>query len=465
MGKQRSGSRQPDLLPRSMVSRPIPIEKNHRLVILTEQTDWTELEERAETIRMSKVKNAAGRPPQLRVNLGAMMLKATRDMTWREVEDQIRYYAPARYLCGLTEADWTPDFTTVHDFAVLLGEEGVRLINEYVVVWAVEEKLADPSVVVGDTTAQEAAIPHPNEMGLMAAFMTSVLAASKRAGEAFKQFASKVKGQVKRGREKLRHYRLFGRDKSKAVKNKMVAEMAKLIEAINRQLGGAVESSKQMASRLNKYGIVAREKLVRLHQTMEKLVPQIRYWLKTGFVAQGKIISLHIPELYSIVRGKVGKTVEFGLNWGITRLRGGFLLARLALDRKELQDTRFAVMGVEDQITLFGKAPRAYAYDRGGWGGKNVERLKELGVKEVGLAPRGRADWTVSETTKEKLVSERAQIEGGIGAMKSSRYNFHRPRARSVRMMGACGQLAVLGFNLNKLVRGLAERKEVEVVG
>jgi membrane-associated phospholipid phosphatase len=43
---------------------------------------------------------------------------------------------------------------------------------------------------------------------------------------------------------------------------------------------------------------------------------------------------------------------------------------------------------------------------------------------------------------KEKLVSERAQVEGGIGAVKSSRYNFHRPRARSVRMMGACGQLA-----------------------
>ena len=44
----------------------------------------------------------------------------------------------------------------------------------------------------------------------------------------------------------------------------------------------------------------------------------------------GKIINLHIPELYSIVRGKVGKSVEFGLNWGITRLRGGYLLATLA---------------------------------------------------------------------------------------------------------------------------------------
>jgi hypothetical protein len=49
-------------------------------------------------------------------------------------------------------------------------------------------------------------------------------------------------------------------------------------------------------------------------------------------VAAGKIINLHIPELYSIVRGKVGRKVEFGLSWGITRLRGGFVPATLAGD-------------------------------------------------------------------------------------------------------------------------------------
>src|SRR5713101_8606928 len=216
MSKKPGGAnRQPDLFPRSKTPK-IPIEENHRLVLLTDQTDWTELEERAEVIRLSKVKNAAGRPPHMRANLGAMMLKATRDMTWREVEDQLRHYAPARYLCALTETDWTPDFTTVHDFAVLMGEDGVKLIDEYVVKWAVEEKLADPSVVVADTTAQEAAIPYPNEMGLMAAFVTSVVAASKRAGQVFKKFASTVAKQVKAAREKLREYRLLAKDKSKA---------------------------------------------------------------------------------------------------------------------------------------------------------------------------------------------------------------------------------------------------------
>ena len=93
MSKRGRGSRQAELFPRS--KRPtIAIEENHRLVLLTEETDWTELEIEVESIRMSKVKNATGRPPQLRALIGALLLKATRDMTWREAEDQIRHYAP-----------------------------------------------------------------------------------------------------------------------------------------------------------------------------------------------------------------------------------------------------------------------------------------------------------------------------------------------------------------------------------
>ena len=463
MGKKPGGgSRQPDLFPRS--KRPtIPIEPNHRLVLLTEETDWTELEERVEQIRMSKLKSVAGRPPHLRVLIGALLLKATRDMTWREAEDLIRYYAPARYLCGLTETEWSPDHTTLHDFAVLLGEEGVKLINEYAVKWAVDEKLADPSVVVGDTTAQEAAIPYPNEMGLMAAFMSSVGTATKRGGAALKEFATQAATKIKAAKEKTRRYRLF--TKTKKARLKLLTEMASLVEATQVQLGRALEVASAARRHVTKYGQVAHAKAAQLHETMKKLLPQIRYWLKTGRVAVDKIVSLHIPELYSIVRGKVSKPVEFGLSWGITRLRGGFLLATMAANRRELVDTKFAVRAVDQCIALFGKPPRAYAYDRGGHSLENVAELKKKGVKDVGLAPRGRVAWAVAEEMKEKLVKERALVEAGIGTLKARKYGFNRPRARSAEMMGACGQLAVLGFNINKLVRGLAKRNEMVAVG
>jgi transposase, IS5 family len=461
---RRQRSRQAELFRRS--TRPlIALDENHRLVVMTDEIDWTELQEIVQAIRLSKLKSEAGRPPHLRVLIGALVFRATRKMTYRDTEEQIRHYAPARYLCGLTETDWTPDANTIQDFEELLGEDGIRRINEYVVKWAVEEKLADPAVIVADTTAQEAAIPHPNEMGLMATFVTAVVAASKKVGGALKGFVEKAGRLFAAAKRKVREYRLFAKEKTKAAKNRMVAQMAALVARVRNELSRALATASSTKDRLHRHRRLAWAKLVRLQETLGRLLPQIRYWLRTGYVAANKVISLQIPELYSIVRGKVGKAVEFGLNWGITRLRGGFLLATLAKDKRELHDAKFAVRAVEDHIARFGRAPRAYAYDRGGWSDGNVRELKKLGVKNIGLSPRGRARWLVSGNVKEQLVSERAQIEGGIGTIKCSKYGFNRPVVRSAAAMATCGQRAVLGFNLNKLVRGLVERQGMVLVG
>ena len=454
--------RQIDLFPRSK-SPTIPVANSHRLVQIADTLDWDQLQRRAQQIRLAKLKNAAGQPPHLRATLGAMVLMGTRKLTYREAEDLIQYYAPARYLCGLTESNWTPDFTTIQDFTELMGEEGIRLINQYVIGLAVGKKLADPCTVVADTTAQEAAIPHPNEIGLMAGFLRSVTAAASRVGGAMKKFIHRTAARFDAARQKAREYRLFA--KTKPSKVLMMRQTATIVEKLNRSLGVALEAVSASPRKLRGRAIVAKNKLRQLHRTMSTLLPQIRYWIRTGFVARGKIISLHIPQLYAIVRGKVGKTVEFGLNWGITRLHGGYLLATLARDRHELEDKKFAVRAVEDHAALFGQAPRSYAYDRGGYSTQNVITLQKLGVKEVGLAPQGRTRWAVSEATRVRLVRERALVEAGIGTIKGLRYGFNRPAARSMAMMGACGQRAVLGFNANKLVRELARKKEIALSG
>ena len=280
-----------------------------------------------------------------------------------------------------------------------------------------------------------------------------------------KKFAAMASENFAKAKAKLRDYRLFAKTKSKKQKDAMTTKMVALVEQIQGGLGKALKAAAAGKARLNKYGKVAHGKVEQLHAVMERLTPQIRYWLKTGYVAAGKVVSVHISELYSVVRGKVGKSVEFGLSWGMRRLRGGFLLATVAKDRKDLVDAKFAVSAVDEHIALFGKAPTSYAYDRGGWSTDNIEAITKRGVRDVGLAPRGKAAWKVSGKVKDKLVSERAQVEGGIGTIKHSKYGFNRPAARSARMMGTCGQLAVLGFNLNKMARELAKRRQVVLVG
>ena len=457
---RRGGNRQPELLPRS--KRPaIPLPDNHPMVVLTDTVDWTEMEVRAEKIREKKLKNAAGRPPHLRATLGALTLMALRRLPYRE--EQVRYYAPARYLSGLTETDWTPDFRTIQDFSQLLGEDGVKLINEAVVAQAVALGLADVKIAVADMTAQEAAIPHPNEMGLLGGFIRSIEAAAGKAGKVFKDFLARARGKLRAAKQQVRKYRLFAKDKTKKGKDRLVAQMTSLIETVNKKLGKALAAACEGGRKLRGHAVVARRKLGELHETMTKLVPQIRYWLRTGYVAAGKVINLHIPQLYSVVRGKAGKAVEFGLSWGGTRLGGGFVLATMASSKTDFTDSTFAVRAVEDLVALFGKAPRAYAYDRAGHSAQNVERLRKMRVRDVGLAPRGRTPWSVKGKIKDRLIKERALVEGSIGTTKCPKYGFNKPAARSAAMMGVCGQRAVLGLNLTKLVRGVAKRNGIRL--
>src|SRR5687768_13975698 len=120
MATVTGSSRQGGLFPRSMTPS-IPLDASHPGVLLTERIDWTSLIESAQVLRRKKLKSKAGRPPHLRALLGVLFLMSVRKLAYREAEDLVRYYGPARYLCGLTETAWTPDFTTVNDFAVLLG--------------------------------------------------------------------------------------------------------------------------------------------------------------------------------------------------------------------------------------------------------------------------------------------------------------------------------------------------------
>ncbi|HXJ18622.1 MAG TPA: hypothetical protein VMT03_00200 [Polyangia bacterium] len=81
----------------------------------------------------------------------------------------------------------------------------------------------------------------------------------------------------------------------------------------------------------------------------------------------------------------------------------------------------------------------------------------------MGLAPRGRTPWSVKGKIKDRLIKERALVEGSIGTIKCPKYGFNKPAARSAAMMGVCGQRAVLGLNLTKLVRGVAKRNGIRL--
>ena len=64
----------------------------------------------------------------------------------------------------------------------------------------------------------------------------------------------------------------------------MMKEMAKLVEDLYSELGKAVEQACAAGRKLRGHAVVAQRRLSQLQQTMTKLLPQIRHWLRTGRV-------------------------------------------------------------------------------------------------------------------------------------------------------------------------------------
>lgn len=421
----------------------ISLSEDHELVRLTGLINWMELETIARTVRDGK-KAPSGPQPKYRALVGAVALMSTKKMTYREAEDLIAHYAPARYLCDLMDSDWHLDHVTIFDFTQMLGGEGVAKLNESILIKAKDCGFLDSSVTMSDTTAQEAMIPYPTEVGLMSRFSQLAQRAAGQLGGKFQGMKKSLKETVKKVKELVRNSHLFA--KGREQKAKVGRKIYHTVKKLQQELGSLLACGQKLTSKPGK-------ELTRLVEVMSRLLPQSWHFIKTGFVARKKIIHLQMSELYSIVRGKAGKNVEFGRKWGISRVGGGFLQGFLYAGGEHVSDKQFCMEAIKQHQKIFGDAPQIYGFDRGGYSAANIKNAKKLGVKHVGIAPTGKAPWAVSESMRKKIVRERAQVEGGIGTIKSSRYGFNKPNAKSTAAMDWCGQRAILGFNMRKLTR------------
>lgn len=427
-------------------STHISIKEKHELVLLTEMTPWPELVEAAQGIRAWKVKALVGAEPHYRELLGAIALMSVRQITYRQAEDLIAHYAPARYLCNLMDSTWNPDHITIFEFTQMMGAEGMDIFNKTFLSKAEELGILDPTRLMSDTTAQEAMIPYPNEVGLMKRFTDLTVGALKKVGGKFsniktkaKEIAGKIKGLVRRSH-------LFAKTKEQKRK------VGKKLYHTAKELHGMIKSILSKAER-KLHGKSSME-IERLSKLMDTLFPQILFFLETGFVASKKIIHLQMSELYSIVRGKAGKSVEFGLKWGISRI-DGYVLGFLINNGINASDQKFCLQSIKEHVALFGHAPTTFGFDRGGYSKANVKKAKILGVKHVGIAPTGKTKWSVSERLSEVIRRERAQVEGVIGSIKSKKYGFNKPNVKSTWAMEMSGHRSCLGFNLCKALRKL----------
>lgn len=436
---------QEPLFPPSMKTE-ISINESHPLVKITEIIEWSILIQLAMKLRAQRGKKDTGPKTRFRALLGAVVLMAMRKVDFRQAEDLITNYAPARYLCGLMETDMTIDHVTIFDFTKMLGSEGVEEINKKVLAIAEDYELINTKEMMSDTTAQEAMIPYPNEVGLMNRFMDLVKKGVGRLGGKFNSIKKDVEETWEKVKGLVRNSHLFA--KTKEEKRKVAKKLYHVIEDIHLKIKNLLSQGSKLTSK-------AGRELTELINVMETLLPQMFHFIETGFVANKKIIHLQMDKLYAIVRGKAGKNVEFGLKWGINRIAGGFLQGFLMKNEAHCSDKKFCIEAVKKHIETFGHIPDTFGFDRGGYSKANIKQLKKMKVKNIGVAPTGKAPWSVPESLEGHIKRERALVEASIGTIKHMKYGFNKPDAKSKEAMVTYGHRAILGFNMNKLVRML----------
>lgn len=222
----------------------------------------------------------------------------------------------------------------------------------------------------------------------------------------------------------------------------------------------------QLATRSERGIKSACQKLSDMKQVTETLLPQIKYWLKTGYVAAGKILHPGITQAKAIVRNKAGKKVEFGLPYLISRLGGGYVFGKLL--EKLPNETKMPLESLAGYREIFGASatPKLMIYDRGGYSATTLKKLKQQGVSQIGIQPKGQAAWLVAEEVQKTVLSERGMTEGTIGTLKTEKYGFNKPKQRNAAALQAAGQHALLSLNLNKLMRDvLSQDQHTTMVG
>lgn len=429
---------------RTIVSLP----EGHRLITLHNSIPWEDLMKKAIPILYDEqgISPNIGRTLNLQAHLGAYILQTVHGWTDRWTEEMIRYYVPARIFCGFWESTGSLDRTRIEDFRNRFGEKGARLITQDMLAVAKEFGFTAPDDLDMDTTVQEAGITHPTEMKLLAHMMKKALGVHKMLTGLGKKGLLGIGKMAKKFSKIYTEYRFFAKTKVKKSKSiKRAVRMAKTMmnELAQLEIGG--NGLKGLSRNIQK-------DIIRLQELGPKLLSQILYWLKSGKVAQDKIVSLWKSVPRAIPKGKIGKVVEFGRKWIVNCYRGGYVLLA-APESAKISDQHCVAESLNLHMDVFQESPTSFATDRGMWSEENIFQCLMAQVKKIGIQPKGKAKPMVGQTDYKHLKNRRAGIEPRIGHLKQR--GLGRSRMKSDMGDLISGYRSALSYNLALLMRDL----------
>jgi IS5 family transposase len=383
----------------------------------------------------------------------------------REIQDSISW----QRFCRIPLGGQVPHPTTLVKLTRRVGPALVDQLNQALLAKAAEQKMLHTGKLRADTTVVAANVAYPTDAGLLARAVAKLAGTIQQVHAA--GGATRTHARDRRRAARRRAHRLARslRARTGQAKQQVAAHTTELADLAEQAAADAAQVARNARRQLSRAGSTASGRLSRLVadlettiQRTERIIGQTRTRL-AGETPDGatRLVSLHDPDARPIVKGRLGKPVEFGYKAQVVDNPDGIVLDH-ELHVGNPPDAPLLAPAVQRVIQRAGRVPGAATADRSYGEAAVDDALAELGVTQVAIPRKGTpgAARQAHEHTRpfRRLVKWRTGSEGRISHLKH-RYGWDHTRMDGIQ--GAriwCGY-GVLAHNLVK-ISGLAAARQ-----
>jgi len=376
----------------------------------------------------------------------------------REVADSITWQRFARIPLGGV----TPHPSTLMKITTRCGEDAVNGLNEALLVKAAEAKVLKTNRVRADTTVVEANVAYPVDSSLLAKGVARLARLAGRArtlGLATRTpLRDRTRSVYRRARDVVNTLRQRGDERRERVR-RLNAELAGIARASIREARAVIRNARRRVRELGDRATGRQRAIVKdlesLSECLGRVAAQTRQRVVDGVTPSGttRIVSLHDPDARPIVKGRLGKPVEFGYKAQIVDNEDGVIVDH-NVECGNPPDAPMLAPAIERIARRAGRVPRAVTADRG-YGEQAVEdALRAMGVRHVVLPRKGRPNAQRREIQDRRAFKQMVRWRTGCeGRISCAKRDFGLARTRIDGLHGArtwCGH-GIFNHNLVKI--------------
>lgn len=324
-----------------------------------------------------------------------------------EVSDSLSW----RRFCGIGYQDRVPDASTLIKLTHKYGEDSLKELHNALITGLKTKKVIRGRKIRMDSTVVESDIHYPTDATVLTdgiRRMRSIVHKIPNAGLRLGRTLTKAKKLVFAIAQHLRKRNAAAQKKIRKINTKLIT-MAR--SAIAKTL--AMAATKALDTKTSN----------QLHETaslLEQVADQSEA-RHTGVIPEDRIVSMVDPEARPIVKGKLGKPVQFGRVAALVQDESGYITVQETHQGNPADVTMTERLVKEHQNHCPG-ALKTVAADTGFSSEDNIQKLAQAGVSKICIPARGKPSAEVMQKQRrpwfQKLRAFRAGIEGTISFLK-----------------------------------------------